>query len=810
MFFAEVAVDAPVGHDRTFTYSVPNGLDLRPGHLVRVPFGPRGIQGIVTALTEHSQIMETRDVLGFVFEDEVLDETGLILAQWISEYYMCSRFEAAVAMLPPGGRIRPRTYYASKEGQVVKVEEMNGLQTRIADYINKHGRISEDRLVRLLGEAARTSVKTLVRRGLVDRTYGSLEPTVRTKLRKFVTLSPESASHGHDMVSFLESRSLKQASLLRRLLNERAPILLATVNKEFGSSAVNKLVERGLIHKTEKSVDRDPLRGKIFPQALPFDLTDAQAIAASSIRATMDSPDSGSKYFLLNGVTGSGKTEVYLDATGHCLASGKRVIVTVPEIALTHQTIERFAVRFPGKVAILHSGLSRGQRFDQWWRIRRGEYSIVIGSRSAVFAPQPDLGLIVMDEEHEWTYKQHDVDPRYHARDVTRKLAAVTGATVVAGSASPDVCSYYAAANGRSRLLSLPKRVGTPSASGASGLAAVTIVDMRKELREGNRLIFSRSLMKKMGPTLDAGEQAILFLNRRGSAAHLQCRNCGLGLRCRRCDVGLTFHNDPSRLVCHWCGERRRPPAKCPRCASAKLSYYGIGTQAVVDEVTKHFPMAKVLRWDRDSTKSRGMDEDILERFKTGQAQVLVGTQMIAKGLHFPSVTLVGVIMADLGLNAPDYQAGERTFQILCQVAGRAGRGRSDGDVVVQTYQPDNYAIKAAASQNYDFFYPQEIAFRREQNNPPFSRLIRLLYSNINRAAAESEAARWSELINLERDAWGFSNVEMMGPTPAHPQRLRGRYRWQIVLRGANPRVLLDKLTIPNGWTVDVDPVGSS
>lgn len=812
MSFAEIAVDAPVGHNRTFTYSVPKGLDLRPGHFVRVPFGSRRMQGIVISLPEHSQITETRDVLGFVFEDEVLNETSLSLAQWISEYYMCSRFEAAAAMLPPGGRTRPRTHYVPKEGQeTIGIEELNCLQTRIVGYLNSHGRISEDKLVHLFGVAARASAKALVSRGLLDRAYGSLEPTVRTLQRKFVSILPESASRGYEMVSFLESRSPKQASLLRSLLDGKIPILLATANKEFGSSAVNRLVERGMIHKTEKSVDRDPLQGKIFPPALPFDLTDAQAIAASSIREAMDSSESGFKYFLLNGVTGSGKTEVYLDATEHCLAVGKRVIVMVPEIALTHQTIERFAVRFPGKVAILHSGLSQGQRFDQWWRIRGGEYPIVIGSRSAVFAPQPDLGLIVMDEEHEWTYKQHDVDPRYHARDVMRKLAAITGATVVAGSASPDVCSYHTVASGRSRLLSLPKRVrNAASDPGVSGLAAVSIVDMRKELREGNRLIFSRALMKKMGDTLDAGEQMILFLNRRGSATYLQCRNCGLGLRCRRCDVGLTFHHGPPRLVCHWCGERRRPPPKCPRCASVRLSYYGIGTQAVVDEVIKHFPMAKVLRWDRDSTKSRGMDENILERFRTRQAQVLVGTQMIAKGLHFPSVTLVGVIMADLGINAPDYRAGERTFQVLCQVSGRAGRGLGDGEVVVQTYQPENYAIKAAASQDYDFFYPQEITFRREQNNPPFSRLIRLLYSHTSRATAESEAFRWSTLIKLESDGWGFSNVEILGPTPAHPQRLRGRYRWQIILRGSNPRVLLDKLTIPNSWTVDVDPVGSS
>ena len=810
MVFAEVAVDAPVEHGRTFTYSVPPGLDLRPGHLVRVPFGPRRMQGVVFDLAQESQVAETRDVLSVVFEDEVLDDTGLDLARWVSDYYMCSRFEAAAAMLPPGGRTRPRTYYALRDDEEADTARLTGLQTRLLDYLSARGRTSEGRLARALGEAARASVRSLVRRGLVDRTYGSLDPSVRTKLRKYVALAPEFVSRGHELVSQLKARGPRQAALLERLLREKEPLPLAVVNKEFGTSAVTTLIKKGLVVKKEIQVDRDPLAGRVFPLALPLELTDAQLTSASAVRETMDDPSSAPRHFLLKGVTGSGKTEVYLDATEHCLAIGKRAIVMVPEIALTHQTIERFAARFPGNVAVLHSGLTPGQRFDQWWRIRRGEYGVVIGSRSAAFAPQPDLGLIVVDEEHEWTYKQHDTVPRYHARDVARKLAGLTGAVVVSGSASPDVGSYHAATKGRSRLLTLPQRVGTTitGMSNGAGLASVDVVDMRRELREGNRLIFSRDLMRKLEAALDAGDQAILFLNRRGSATHLQCRNCGLALKCRRCDVGLTFHRNPSRLVCHYCGERRRPPPKCPQCKSFRLSYYGIGTQTVVDEVTKHFPKAEVLRWDRDSTTGRGADEEILERFRTRQAQVLVGTQVIAKGLHFPAVTLVGVVMADLGLNAPDYQAGERTFQILCQVAGRAGRGWAAGDVVVQTYQPDNYAIKAAATQDYDRFYPQEIAFRREQNNPPLTRLIRLLYSHTNRAVTEGEATRWAELLRLERDGWGFSDVELIGPTPAHPPRLRGRYRWQLILRGANPRMLLDKLTVPHGWTIDVDPVG--
>ena len=606
-----------------------------------------------------------------------------------------------------------------------------------------------------MGRGARSGLARLVDLGLVLRAAGRDRPAARRRYREYVQVSnvaPELAGLAH--------RAPRQEAFVSRLLAEDGPLVLAEARREYGAGAVNAVLAKGWAEKLNVAEERDPLAGTAFPSTGPVVLTPDQTAVASEIRLSLETSGPSPRTFLVHGVTGSGKTEIYLDAAHHCLRLGKRAIILVPEIALTHQTIERFAARFPGEVAVLHSGLSAGERFDQWWKIKQGEYGLVVGSRGAVFAPQPDLGLVVMDEEHEWTYKQADSTPRYHAREVAYQLAKLTGAVVVLGSATPDVGSYYTAARGRSQLASLPDRVipveGDSSKGAVSApLASVDVVDMRRELREGNRNIFSRVLTDSLSRCLVAGEQAILFLNRRGSASYMLCRNCGASLRCRRCDVSLTYHKALDRLVCHYCGYRHIPPTSCPRCLGYRLSFYGIGTQSVAAEVSEKFPEAKVLRWDRDAVKNARSYQEMLRLFRAGEAQVLVGTQMIAKGLHFPSVTLVGVVSADVGLNIPDYQAGERAFQLLYQVAGRAGRGRAGGRVIVQTYQPDNYAVQAAASQDYQRFFSKEAEFRREQGNPPFSKLVRLLYTHTNSALCEREASRLAGLIRRQSEGMG-------------------------------------------------------
>ena len=807
MRFAEVAVDAPVGPTRTFSYSIPASIEVCPGQLVDVPFGPRTSQGIVLELASSPQVSETREILGPADSGTVLTESQLRLAQWTSDYYICSLFEAAALMLPPGGRVRQRTYVTAAPGDGARNgTSLTPYQGKVMEYVRQRKRVAEDRVVAALGQGATRALRRLEDAGLVSRAYGRTGHSARATFQEMVKLSDAAPDALDDL-----KRAPRQAALLDRLSLDGGRLVASDARKEYGASAVRALLAKGWLDVEVVPVNRDPLAGKVFPPSPAIELTPTQKAAAYEIRAAIATQTA--RTFLVEGVTGSGKTEIYLDAVRHCMELGKRAIVLVPEIALTHQTIERFASRFPGQVAVLHSGLSPGERHDQWWKIRRGEYGVVIGSRSAIFAPQADLGLIIIDEEHEWTYKQHDASPRYHVREVALKLAQLCGATVVLGSASPDLESSHRALRGEFRPLRLPQRVIRHSDQGAAkvntgALASVVVVDMRRELREGHRDVFSRPLLKALGECLESQSQAILFLNRRGSASFMQCHSCGHGLKCRRCDIPMTFHRDVGRLLCHYCGDRRKPPSKCPQCQGYSLAYHGIGTKAVTEQVSRYFPSAKVIRWDRDSASRPADYERLLERFRSGEAQVLVGTQMIAKGLHFPSVTLVGVVSADVGLHVPDPRAGERTFQLLCQVAGRAGRGPRRGRVIIQTYEPDNYAIRAAARQDYQKFYREEIVHRREQGNPPFARLIRLLYVHANRALCEREALRVSAVLREQIESWGYSDVEVLGPTPAYPARLRGRYRWQIILRGPQPRTLLDKVPLPQGWVVDVDPIG--
>ena len=433
---------------------------------------------------------------------------------------------------------------------------------------------------------------------------------------------------------------------------------------------------------------------------------------------------------------------------------------------------------------------------------------MVVGSRSSIFAPISLLGLIVIDEEHEWTYKQTEHQPRYHARDVAIKLSELTGATLLMGTASPDVATYYKALHREIRLLRLPNRI-TPERSSRPGfLAPVTVVDMRTEFRDGNSKMFSRQLENALHETIQSGSQAILFLNRRGTAAYTQCRSCGYTQTCKRCDTTMTYHRNLTKLLCQYCGDRRNPLTQCPVCLRYKMTLYGTGTEAVQHEVQRMFPDVSVYRWDRDTVRKPSEYQQLLDGFRQGDASILVGTQMIAKGLHIPSVTLVGVISADIGLGVPDYRASERVFQLLFQVAGRAGRGLTPGRAIIQTFQADNYAVRAASDQDYLNFYHLEIKKRYELNNPPYTKIIKLQHSHVNNAICEVAALQMSELLRNEREASGFSDVQVVGPTPGFPTRLRGHYRWQIILRGSDPRTFLASLNIPDGWTIDVDPVG--
>jgi primosomal protein N' (replication factor Y) len=578
-------------------------------------------------------------------------------------------------------------------------------------------------------------------------------------------------------------------------------------------STLRWLAELGIVSIREEAIERDPLAHMhVSPRGAPV-LLDAQARAVSAIADVIapSMPDSQPAVFLLHGVTGSGKTEVYLAALDRCVSAGGRAIAMVPEIALTPQTIRRFRERFK-RVAVLHSGLTEGELFDQWHGIAAGRYDVVIGARSAVFAPQPDLRLIIMDEEHEWTYKQHDPPPRYHARDVAIERARLCGATVVLGSATPDVCSYERAIAGEYRLLALPERVrpvvdrtGTAKLQSTAAMPAVSVVDMREELKAGNRSMFSNTLRMRVETALAANEQVILFLNRRGMAGHVQCRDCGFVPACSSCHVALTYHRQQDRLICHQCSRQRSMAPKCAQCGSPRVKLVGAGVEKVEAEAARVFPHARTLRWDRDVTRGRLAHDQILASFLAHEADILIGTQMVAKGLDMPSVTVVGVVNADIGLHLPDFRAGERTFQLLSQVAGRAGRGEREGSVVVQTYQPDHYAIDAAARYDYEGFVTTELETRRNAAYPPYTRLVRMVFSHASPRFAREEAMRVARAL-AQRRAEAGSDSEVIGPSPAYVPRVRGRWRWQLLLRGRDPASLVRDFLLPSGWAIDVDP----
>ncbi|MBI4282033.1 MAG: primosomal protein N' [Chloroflexi bacterium] len=806
--YAEVAVDAPAGYDRTFTYSIPPEITVYPGHLVQVPFGPRVLSGVVFHLSDEPQVTETRDIARVLQPDPILPPHKLALARWISAFYMASLFDCVALMLPPGYPPRARSYLSL--AQPIENLKLTPAQSRVVAYLDANAGVDRKGLLGALGIGIEATLSSLIRQGIVEASWEWQRPPVRAKYVAYLELALPS-SDAKDRATSLDIRAPRQAALLRYMGQRDAAIPLALAQKEFGASAAKGLETRGLVRRVSLREERDPLGGRTFLPDTPPSLTEAQRVCLAQIEQAIDS--SLSRVFLLHGVTDSGKTEIYLRALAHATGKGKRGIVMVPELSLTPQTIERFGRRFPGQVALLHSGLSAGEHFDQWWRIQEGRYGVVIGSRGAIFAPQPNLGLIVIDEEHEWTYKQQDSTPHYHAREVALRLAELTGAVVILGSATPDVVSHSRALNGQYQLLELLHRVYL----GADGdtvssqpLPSVQVVDLRQELKDGNRSIFSRALSRAMTRTLQAGEQAMLYLNRRGSGSLVQCRDCGHTLRCRRCDLPLTYHSQSERLLCHQCNYRLSLPKTCPQCRSSRIRYLGLGTQRVVDELQQAFPGVKALRWDRDAASARGAHESIMESFAQGKAQVLVGTQMIAKGLHFPNVTLVGVLCADIGLFLPDFRAGERVFQLLCQVAGRTGRGPLGGQVIVQTYSPQHYAVAAGSAQDYQGFYQQETAYRREQGLPPFGRLIHLVYLHTNEGRCHQEALRLGAALKQQRDAWGLTDVDILGPAPAYPPRVRGRYRWHIILRGQDPRSLLEKTSIPQGWAVDVDPLSVS
>ncbi len=813
MPYAQVAVNSPGAGRRSYSYSIPHELAdrVQAGHGVIVPFGRHTFQGIVLEVTEEPGYSRTRPIESLVADDPVIAEPLIGLGEWIADYYHTDLYTAYRPMLPPAFERRQTIIVRVTEAGRDVIESVSPRRAEILEFVSTAGETTTAAIRDEFGARAARDVTALTGRGYLDTSDVWEEPRISPRMEIFVRAAIPAVELMSKASELRASGAFRQADALDALAANHGGSL-SDLRRVSGASrgSWDALAAAGVITLEQRETRRDPLAARdAVPPVADLQLTPHQKDALNHVTASIN--DGASAVYLLHGVTGSGKTEVYLQAFRHVIEKGRRGIMLVPEIALTPQTIGRFRERFPGRVAVLHSGLTLREQYDEWRSIAEGQFDIVIGSRSAALAPMPDVGLIVVDEEQEWTYKQESPAPRYHARDVAIERARRENAVVVLGSATPDVETMYAALRTDITLLELPGRITTTDDGGDMGwterpLADVDIVDLRQELMEGNRSIFSRALREAMNDALGRGEQAILFVNRRGAGQAVQCRACGHTMRCRRCTMVMTYHAD-DRIVCHLCGDSRRSPTRCPRCRRNAIRAIGIGTERVAEEAAAAFPGARVIRWDRDAvTEARG-HEPILAEFANGRADILVGTQMIAKGLDLPGVTVVGVVNADIGLHAPDFRASERVFQLLCQVAGRAGRGHAPGRVIVQTYEPENQAIQAAAAQDYRQFYLEETQFRRQLRYPPYSRMARLTCARTSRRDVQEAAGQLARALRAEIRSRGMMNTRVIGPAPAPWERLRGRYRWQITIVGDDPTELLETVGLPPGWTVDVDPM---
>jgi primosomal protein N' (replication factor Y) len=739
----EVAVPLPL--DQTYTYLVPEPLQgrLRVGMRVLVPFGRRTVTGYVLGPAASAEGLKT--VVEILDREPLLTPRELEFLRWAAAYYHHPLGEVLKAALPVGINVASRKKLVpAADGTLVSEEVLAG------------GR------------------------------------NVRTET--FYTMAPGAEATG------VRGKGVE----IINALHAAGELPAVELRRRYGTTAqqLRRLVEQGLLLCALREVYRDPFREEVFERDEPLSLNPDQSLALERISAAAASRHFAP--FLLHGVTGSGKTEVYLQAISHAVAKGRTALVLVPEIALTPQLVGRFKRRFACGIAVLHSGLSDGERFDEWRRIRRGEATIVIGARSAIFAPLERIGVIVVDEEHESSYKQGE-GFRYNARDLALVRGKMERACVVLGSATPLVTSWHAAREGRLGLLTLPGRVKSLP------MPQTRVVDMRRSKGES----FSPMLRELMAENLAAGGQTILFLNRRGFATWVVCRECGHVLRCPNCAVTLTYHQGRRRHFCHYCDYSIPAPSLCPACDSPEIELLGRGTERVEEEVQELFPPARVSRLDRDTTRGRGGHARVLKGVEAGEVDILIGTQMIAKGHDFPGVTLVGVVSADAALNLPDFRSAERTFQLVSQVMGRAGRGDLPGRVVIQTLAPEHPAIVLAAAHDYAGFCSGELASREELGYPPFAFLAALHLSGTNAAAVEEGATAVAACLGaLKRRL--KSRVEILGPAPAPLNKVRGRFRWQLLLKSAGRSELHRLVAALRGevklpavvrLAIDIDPV---
>ena len=849
MRYANVAF--PLSVDQVFTYGVPPQLDtvLQPGVRVLAPFRRTKQEGVVVERVNETDLAPNliKNVSECLDETPMFSPDMLTLTKWMADYYVCSWGVALYCAVPAAVRTQ-------KTERVRLLPEFSGslgnVQKEIVALLEAEGELSFNQLARRMGLSAqdvRSRVRRLREKGVVE-TNVTHKPKATTQEASIAQLALPDVDIEAEIVQLKKgtggsetsspqrpvnrrhAADTKRAEVLQLLLDEGAPLATADLVKRVNASAalLRPLERRGFIQITRAQTVRNPLSSESIAPTQPLRLNPAQSTAFAEIQkalaearhhgdsdrllkssdrdhhdATLQQTSAASHtvggvsnpdakhppIFLLHGVTGSGKTEVYMQAMADVLENGKSVIVLVPEISLTPQTASRFVGRFGARVALLHSRLSDGERYDQWHRIQKGEADIVIGPRSAIFAPVQKLGMLIIDEEHSDSYKS-DTAPRYHAREVAQKRGALANCPVLFGSATPSLESFHRARNGSYQLLNLPDRVFNRK------MPDVHIVDMRNEFKKGNRTIFSRLLQSSIEERLVRREQIILFLNRRGYATYVFCRTCGYVERCDNCSISLTYHREMQRLVCHHCGSKRPAQQTCPQCSSEAIRFFRGGTEAVEQEVRKLYPNARVKRFDADSTVRKDAHRQILAEFEQQKIDILIGTQMVSKGLDFPNVTLVGVITADTALNLPDFRASEQTFSLLTQVAGRSGRADLEGMVVIQTYMPEHYSIEAAQKHDYLDFYAQEVVARDALRYPPFAHVATLLLRGKDEQAVIEAAHTARDQLEIwqtdpehvsQVPKVGETSVEILGPAPAPLSKIEGKFRWHLLLRSTYP-----------------------
>lgn len=765
--YADIAIALPI--DGTFTYAVPPELaaSVKRGLSVLVPFGKRIVTGYVLAITSSPsvQIDKIRPIIDVLAHRSVFDENRLKFYKWLSAYYFAPLGEALSLGSPPTTNVTGKRRLGITVSGKAALESATGLDKRLLEAAN--GRQSAETVAKSMKRMpVWAAIERLEKAGFIFL-EAVLSGSVREKTEQFVSLNTEAHQ------TPLKKNSPLQAKV-RAYLAEKGEVSLSTLSRDLtgASPAIKTLAQKGIVAVTSRRVYRSPIDA-ITPKPMDFAPNDEQQKAIDGIIAAFRS--NAFAPLLLHGVTGSGKTLVYLAALSEAVKAGKRAIFLTPEIALTSWPAAYLAWRFPGRVAMLHSGLSRGERADEWERISRGEADVVVGARSALFAPIDNLAMIIVDEEHEAAYKQED-GVRYHARDSALMLGKLLGITVVLGSATPSVESYYNAQAGRYKLLSIENRAA------GSALPTVKIVDMRGRGKQ----VMSDELATLIGATLDAKLQALLLLNRRGFSRSIICNDCGHSFTCANCSVTLTAHKRPEGLNCHYCGFSMPIPDNCPECKGTRLAEPGAGTERLEDETRSLFPRARVGRMDSDTTARKGAAKRIIDAVESRQIDVLVGTQMVSKGHHFPEVALAGIIAADASLNIPDFRSAERAMQLITQAAGRAGRGAAAGEVIIQTLNPGHYCLEAALRHDYAGFYTKEIGEREELGYPPFTRLCALRLEGIREGAVTLAA------VSLKRAAVQLlgndGGITILGPATALVYKLCGRFRQRMLLKCASSK----------------------